>query len=415
MIDCYQERLSVLAQEENCLGGFLKENGRQSQNSCKTMVTAGKAICYSGQQRMTIRAPLMRLHSELETFRTRAIADTQSTISAMERERTEYRAALSWMKSVSGQLDPDSDKGLDKFRKAQNHVRVSKQKFDRLALDCLEKIDLLSAARCNMFSHVLVAYQLAMQNYSSKTLETFKVASKILDREPHYSFSILKDLTQAEKVPQQVLEASERAQGPTTELADSAIDADQFLFFQDEFTDNKNEKSEASSAQTTTSVQGTDNYSALISIDKNDIECPQKADQNDGTACNLNLLEDDFLLDTVQSAPIEMPSELLLDIDFDFLKPSPSHTDRPPVVSGDATMDLLDQPSDVSGSTLKLSLSSLLKSNPPSSKAASKKGGSAAGGKHTSSWFQLFSELDPLANPDAMFKQIEGSDNNHSA
>lgn len=35
---------------------------------------------FLGQQRMMIRAPLMRLHHELETFRNRAIADTHQTI-----------------------------------------------------------------------------------------------------------------------------------------------------------------------------------------------------------------------------------------------------------------------------------------------------------------------------------------------
>lgn len=35
----------------------------------------------------------------------------------MERQRTEYRAALSWMKNISQELDPDTHKQLEKFRK----------------------------------------------------------------------------------------------------------------------------------------------------------------------------------------------------------------------------------------------------------------------------------------------------------
>lgn len=58
----------------------------------------------------------------------------------MEKERTEYRAALNWMKSASAQLDPDTGRGLEKFRKAQQHVRASKTKFDKLTLDCLQKV-----------------------------------------------------------------------------------------------------------------------------------------------------------------------------------------------------------------------------------------------------------------------------------
>lgn len=89
-----------------------------------------------------MRPSLLRLLQEVETFRGRAVIDTHMTIQAMERERTEYRAALSWMKSASAQLDPDTGRGLDKFRKAQQHVRASKAKFDNLTLDCLQKVSI---------------------------------------------------------------------------------------------------------------------------------------------------------------------------------------------------------------------------------------------------------------------------------
>jgi len=35
----------------------------------------------------------------------------------MEKVRTEYRASLSWMKNVSQELDPDTYKQLERFRK----------------------------------------------------------------------------------------------------------------------------------------------------------------------------------------------------------------------------------------------------------------------------------------------------------
>lgn len=140
VIDNYQERICVLAQEENALGKFLKETGKGSATSGKVMCTTGKSLSYAGQQRMSMRAPLLRLLQEVETFRGRAILDTHMTIQTMERERTEYRAALSWMKSSSAQLDPDSGRAVDKFRKAQQHVRASKAKFDQYTLDCLQKV-----------------------------------------------------------------------------------------------------------------------------------------------------------------------------------------------------------------------------------------------------------------------------------
>lgn len=70
----------------------------------------------------------------------------------MEKERTEYRAALKWMKSASAQLDPDTGRGLEKFRKAQAHVRASKTKFDKLTLDCLQKVN-ENIGRILLFKH----------------------------------------------------------------------------------------------------------------------------------------------------------------------------------------------------------------------------------------------------------------------
>lgn len=158
---------------------------------------AGKSLSYCGQHRVAMRAPLLRLLQEVDTFRGRAIHDTHQTIQAMERQRTDYRAALSWMKSASAQLDPDSGRGLDKFRKAQQHVRASKDKFDHLTLDCLQKIDLLAAARCNMFSHSLVVYMNGLREMFAKTTRTFGAAIEALEKEPNYSFTILKELTQS--------------------------------------------------------------------------------------------------------------------------------------------------------------------------------------------------------------------------
>lgn len=66
---------------------------------------------------MAMCTPLHRLHQEVETFRRRAIADTLLTVSRMEKARTEYRGALLWMKDVSQELDPDTYKQLEKFRK----------------------------------------------------------------------------------------------------------------------------------------------------------------------------------------------------------------------------------------------------------------------------------------------------------
>lgn len=140
IIDSYQEKILILAQEENAAGVFLKESGKHSATSSRVMCCAGKSISYSGQQHMKMRAPIVRLHHEVDTFTGRAIKDTYATVQAMERERTEYRAALGWMKAASAQLDPDKGRGLDKFRNAQMYVRTAKTKFDTMTLDCLQKV-----------------------------------------------------------------------------------------------------------------------------------------------------------------------------------------------------------------------------------------------------------------------------------
>lgn len=106
------------------MGRFLKDAGKQDKTRAGKMMTAvGKSLSYSGQQRLALRAPLGRLYQEVETFRQRAIEDTLQKVQAMEKARTEYRAALSWMKNVSQELDPDTSKQLERFRKVQTCVR----------------------------------------------------------------------------------------------------------------------------------------------------------------------------------------------------------------------------------------------------------------------------------------------------
>lgn len=199
------------------------------KSTCPSLWRTGKSLAYCGQQRIAQRAPLLRLLQEVDTFRGRAIIDTHLTIQTMERQRTEYRAALSWIKSASAQLDPDTGRGLDKFRKAQQHVRASKDKFDRYTLDCLQKIDLLAAARCNMFSHGLVAYQTGLLEMFTKTAATFAATIVALDKEPHYSFTVLKELTQgggADAVTEGMVE-EQKDDGPSG----GGVDSDQMLFF----------------------------------------------------------------------------------------------------------------------------------------------------------------------------------------
>lgn len=78
---------------------------------------SSQADLHSTCYRLALRKPLCRLYQEVETFRYRAISDTWLTVNRMEQSRTEYRGALLWMKDVSQELDPDTQKQMEKFRK----------------------------------------------------------------------------------------------------------------------------------------------------------------------------------------------------------------------------------------------------------------------------------------------------------
>lgn len=177
------------------MGRFLKDFGKLDKTRAgKIMVASGKAMSYSSQQRLALRPAILRLAEEVDTFRFRAIEDTAMTVSSMEKVRTEYRGALMWMKNVSTELDPDTYKQLEKFRKVQGHVKFSKQKFDKLKVDCVQKIDLLAAARCNMYSHALVMYQDALINFCEKVARTFTHVEQSFKGYQPYEFQYIKEL-----------------------------------------------------------------------------------------------------------------------------------------------------------------------------------------------------------------------------
>uniref|UniRef100_A0A3B1IU49 Islet cell autoantigen 1 n=1 Tax=Astyanax mexicanus TaxID=7994 RepID=A0A3B1IU49_ASTMX len=173
VIEQYQRRICLLSQEENELGRFLRSQGSQDKSRAgKIMQATGKALCFSSQQRLALRVPLCRLYQEVETFRYRAISDTWLTVNRMEQSRTEYRGALLWMKDVSQELDPDTHKQMEKFRKVQAQVRLTKTRFDKLKNDVCQKVDLLGASRCNLLSHVLTNYQTTLLHFWEKTSHT---------------------------------------------------------------------------------------------------------------------------------------------------------------------------------------------------------------------------------------------------
>ncbi|XP_058462998.1 islet cell autoantigen 1 [Malaya genurostris] len=404
IIDQYQERVCILAQEENTLGKYLREVGKENPTTGKLMSNTGKAISYCGQQRITIRVPLLRLHHDVQTFKGRAIVDTQNTIQAMEKERTEYRAALSWMKSVSIQLDPDTGRGLEKFRKAQHHVKTAKTKFDKYTLDCLEKIDLLAAARCNMFSHALVGYQNAMLQFAKKSSDTYKTALKSLSKDPHYNFSILRELTQTNPNAKET---------ENDEQIDKPADDDQMLFFQEDYKDEESTGNNARKSEPkvndTDSLPLNDLLADISELKVLDITANNKH-AND-TSCSADLLGlnvvDEFSDFLSAPAPF-MPSTLLanpeaMQLSLDQL----SIPNQPLATSSKPTS------SEMFGSLL-----NNLSKNQPTVPMGNNQMDAKRQHKDTkdlSGWYQLFAELDPLSNPDAIPSKTDAPYNSLAA
>ncbi|XP_022530989.2 islet cell autoantigen 1-like isoform X1 [Astyanax mexicanus] len=195
VIEKYQQKITHLSQEENEMGLFLRFQAEHDKTKAGGMMDAtSKALCSSAKQRLALCPPLQRLEQEVETFRRRAIADTLLTVGRMEKARTEYRGALLWMKDVSQELDPDTYKQLEKFRKVQAQVRGTKVQFDKLKNDVCQKVDMLGASRCNMLSHSLCTYQTTLLQFWEKTAHIMSGIHEAFRGYVPYQFTTLKEL-----------------------------------------------------------------------------------------------------------------------------------------------------------------------------------------------------------------------------
>ncbi|KAK5970260.1 ATP-dependent DNA helicase [Trichostrongylus colubriformis] len=173
------------------------------------MVALGRALMFSSHQRAAVRVPMVRFYQELQVFTDRAIFDCAQTVEAVERARLEYRGSLLWMKKTSEELDPDTDQQLEKFREAQSAVRLNKEKLDKLKIDTLQKVDLLSASRSNLLSHLLGKYLDMLCAFYERTCRAYTALSANLSTFQHYEFEILTDLIEpSKKVARNVRQAS---------------------------------------------------------------------------------------------------------------------------------------------------------------------------------------------------------------
>ncbi|XP_013785095.1 islet cell autoantigen 1-like isoform X1 [Limulus polyphemus] len=268
VLENYQDRICALSQEENAMGRFLKECGKHDKTRAgKMMTSTGKTLSYTAQQRLSLRVPLVRIYQEVETFNYRAVADTLLTVEKMEKSRNTYRGALMWMKDVSQQLDPDTYKQLEKFRKVQSYVKKTKTRFDKMKVDTLQKVDLLSASRCNMLSLALATYQCTLLQFWEKTSHTMSAVAESFKGYQHYEFSMLKELTEPSK---KLAEETSNSEKPVSE--ENNIDTDQLLFFESEYHDEEEENKEISKNL----QKKHSNLQGLLSSPKKEVMPPEK-------------------------------------------------------------------------------------------------------------------------------------------
>lgn len=102
------------------------------------------------------------------------------------------------MKDVSQELDPDTYKQMEKFRKVQIQVRSTKSQFDKTKMDVCQKVDLLGASRCNLLSHSLASYQRTLVQFWKTTAHLMSEIQEEFQEMLPYTPSYLKPTKQQE-------------------------------------------------------------------------------------------------------------------------------------------------------------------------------------------------------------------------
>ncbi|XP_070850183.1 islet cell autoantigen 1-like isoform X1 [Chaetodon trifascialis] len=404
VIEKYQHRITRLSQEENELGLFLRFQAEHDRTKAGNMMDAtSKALCTSAKQRMALCPPLHRLQQEVETFRRRAIADTLLTVSRMETARTEYRGALLWMKDVSQELDPDTYKQLEKFRKVQAQVRGTKGQFEKLKNDVCQKVDMLGASRCNMLSHSLCTYQTTLLQFWERTAHSMSGIHETFQGHVPYQFTTLKDLRDPLEEITDLQKKEDKKEKALQSNTDSLVSLD----------DDK----PAGSASDTDPTHSSDGQ-------RQTRDSGLRPEEEDGERGDMAFLKD--LLSPGPGASDEFSREW--QDAFGLFEPpsvSPSSTgvassgpaarppSNPPSPTGFLPSQLLDHSLSATGwATPPMFQAPPLQ--PPSGQsqsaqpAASSAANAAAGGsKDMSAWFSLFADLDPLSNPDAIGRSAD--------
>ena len=77
----------------------------------------------------------------------------------------------------------------------------------KLKVDVLQKVDLLAAARCNMFSHALIMYQDSLLAFWRKTAKTMGHVDTSFQGYQPYEFTYIRDLAEPSRLLAQNLKS----------------------------------------------------------------------------------------------------------------------------------------------------------------------------------------------------------------
>nr|XP_057907971.1 islet cell autoantigen 1-like [Doryrhamphus excisus] len=402
VIEKYQLRITRLSQEENELGLFLRFQAERDRTKAGNMMDAtSKALCTSAKKRMVLSPPLQRLHQEVETFRRRAIADTLLTVGRMEKARTEYRGALLWMKDISQELDPDTYKQLEKFRKVQGQVRATKNEFEKLKNDVCQKVDMLGASRCNMLSHSLCNYQTTLLQFWEKTAHALADIHDAFQGHIPYKFTTLKDL-----------------RDPLEQMTEAQQDDDKGKILQSN-TDSLVCLDDGA-ADTGPAPSSLESGSGVMADPTGTGPTPE---DEDGERSDMAFLKD--LLSPTPGAADDFSREWqdafgLFEVPSVVPAGTPAPVQTPPqppctspIPTGFLPSQLLDHSLSSTGwSTPPMFQVPPLQPPAPQSQSAAPAPASGAsattgGSRDMSAWFNLFADLDPLSNPDAIGRSAD--------
>ncbi|XP_075464705.1 islet cell autoantigen 1-like protein [Ascaphus truei] len=362
----YQQRLDALSQEENDLSLLFKMQAEQdSTRAGKMMSATGNALCSSAGQRLALCTPLSRLEQEVETFSRRAVSDTLMTINRMEKARIEYRGALLWMKDVSQELDPDTYKQMEKFRKVQMQVRNTKTHFDKMKMDVCQKVDLLGASRCNLLSHSLYTYQTTLLQFWEKTARLMSEIQQEFQEVLPHSGAYLKSSTQL----------CEQIRLEKIQRDDPAVDMDELIVLEEEMPAELG----AETAPKDLLLDGTEeeNFEREFSFLNLQTPIPVEDAQD----------ERDIFRGPIASFISQKPDQW---------------AEQSESLSGFLPSQLLDlglySAGGLSSWTSPGSTQHWLPNNPPKLPTSSQK----TRNQDRSAWFNMLADLDPLSNPDAI-------------